>query len=33
MKRLQEEIQKITDQFVARVDDVLQHKEKEIMEV
>ncbi|KAF0181291.1 MAG: ribosome recycling factor [Nitrospirae bacterium] len=33
VKRLQEEIQKITDQFVARVDDVLQHKEKEIMEV
>ncbi|HSW62904.1 MAG TPA: ribosome recycling factor [Dissulfurispiraceae bacterium] len=33
VKRLQEEIQKITDQFVARVDEVLQHKEKEIMEV
>ncbi|HMK44267.1 MAG TPA: ribosome recycling factor [Dissulfurispiraceae bacterium] len=33
VKRLQEEIQKITDQFIARVDEVLHHKEKEIMEV
>lgn len=33
VKRLQEEIQKITDSYIARVEDVLQHKEKEIMEV
>lgn len=33
IKRLQDEIQKLTDQHVARVDDVLHHKEKEIMEV
>jgi len=33
VKRLQEEIQKLTDQHVAKVDEVLQHKEKEIMEV
>lgn len=33
VKRLQEEIQKLTDQHVAKVDDVLHHKEKEIMEV
>ncbi len=33
VKKLQEEIQKITDLFVAKVDEVLHHKEKEIMEV
>lgn len=33
IKRLQDEIQKLTDQHVAKVDDVLHHKEKEIMEV
>ncbi len=33
VKRLQEEIQKVTDQFIARVEEVLNHKEKEIMEV
>jgi len=33
VKRLQEEIQKLTDQHVAKVDEVLHHKEKEIMEV
>jgi ribosome recycling factor len=33
VKRLQEEIQKLTDQYVAKVDEVLHHKEKEIMEV
>jgi len=33
VKKLQEDIQKITDSFVAKVDDVLHHKEKEIMEV
>lgn len=33
VKRLQEEIQKITDSYIAKVDEVLGHKEKEIMEV
>ncbi len=33
VKKLQEEIQKITDSFIAKVDEVLRHKEKEIMEV
>jgi ribosome recycling factor len=33
VKRFHDEIQKITDSYVAKVDDVLQHKEKEIMEV
>lgn len=33
VKRFQEEIQKTTDFYVTRADEVLQHKEKEIMEV
>lgn len=33
VKKLQEEIQKITDSYVAKVDEVVRHKEKEIMEV
>ena len=33
VKKSQEETQKITDSFIARVDEVLAHKEKEIMEV
>lgn len=33
VKRSQDEIQKITDSYIARVDEVLTHKEKEIMEV
>lgn len=33
VKRLQDEIQKITDSYIAKVEEVLQHKEKEIMEV
>lgn len=33
VKRSQDEIQKITDSFITRVDEVLNHKEKEIMEV
>lgn len=33
VKRLQDEIQKITDSYINKVEDVLQHKEKEIMEV
>lgn len=31
--RAQDEIQKITDKYVEKVDDVIQNKEKEIMEV
>jgi len=33
LHRTQDEIQKITDRFTAKVDEVLQNKEKEIMEV
>lgn len=33
VKKEQEEIQKITDTFIKKVDEVLEHKEKEIMEV
>ena len=33
VKRAQDEIQKITDSFITKVDEVLTHKEKEIMEV
>ncbi|MBI5213899.1 MAG: ribosome recycling factor [Nitrospirae bacterium] len=33
VKKLHEEIQKITDSYISRVEEVLQHKEKEIMEV
>jgi ribosome recycling factor len=33
VKRAQDEIQKITDSFITKVDAVLNHKEKEIMEV
>jgi ribosome recycling factor len=33
VKKEQEEIQKITDSFVNKVDEILEHKEKEIMEV
>jgi ribosome recycling factor len=33
VKRVQEEIQKLTDSFIQKVEEVLQHKEKEIMEV
>lgn len=33
VKRLQDEIQKVTDLYIAKVEEVLQHKEKEIMEV
>jgi ribosome recycling factor len=32
-KRLHDEIQKITDSHIHKVDEILQHKEKEIMEV
>jgi len=33
VKKSQEEIQKITDSYIAKVDETLRHKEKEIMEV
>ncbi|MBM4136220.1 MAG: ribosome recycling factor [Nitrospira sp.] len=33
VKRSQDEIQKLTDSQIARVDEILAHKEKEIMEV
>jgi len=33
VKKEQEEIQKITDTFIKKVDEILEHKEKEIMEV
>lgn len=33
VKKSQEEIQKITDSYITKVDEVLGHKEKEIMEV
>jgi ribosome recycling factor len=33
VKRSQDEIQKITDSYIAKVDEVLTHKEKEITEV
>ncbi len=33
VKKEQEEIQKITDSFIKKVDEILAHKEKEIMEV
>ncbi len=32
-KKGQEEVQKITDSYISKVDDILSHKEKEIMEV
>jgi ribosome recycling factor len=32
-RRAQERLQKLTDQFVKRVDDVSKHKETEVMEV
>ena len=33
VKRLHDEIQKVTDSYIEKVEEVLQHKEKEIMEV
>lgn len=33
VKKSHEEIQKITDSFIKKVDEILEHKEKEIMEV
>ncbi len=33
VKKEQEEIQKLTDSFIKKIDEILEHKEKEIMEV
>ncbi len=33
VKKEQEEVQKITDAFIKKIDELLEHKEKEIMEV
>jgi ribosome recycling factor len=33
VKKEQEEVQKITDAFIKKIDEILGHKEKEIMEV
>lgn len=33
LKKGQEEVQKITDSYIAKIDEILTHKEKEIMEV
>jgi ribosome recycling factor len=33
VKRFHDEIQKITDSYILKIDDILHHKEKEIMEV
>lgn len=33
LKNLEEEVQKLTDQHIKLIDDILKHKEKEIMEV
>lgn len=33
MKRLQDDIQKITDSYISKIEEVIQHKEKEIMEI
>jgi ribosome recycling factor len=33
LKKSLDEVQKLTDSFIAKIDETLQHKEKEIMEV
>jgi ribosome recycling factor len=33
VKKMHDEIQKVTDSYIEKVEDVLRHKEKEIMEV
>ena len=33
LKKFQNQIQEVTDKYTARIDDILKHKEKEIMEV
>ena len=32
-KSLEEDVQKLTDKFISRIDDSLKHKEEEIMQV
>ena len=33
LKKAQTQIQEVTDKYIAKIDDILKHKEKEIMEV
>jgi ribosome recycling factor len=33
LRRAEKELQRLTDQFVAEIDSILEHKEKELMEV
>lgn len=33
VKKSQEDVQKLTDSYISKIDDILAHKEKEIMEV
>jgi ribosome recycling factor len=33
VKKFQDEVQKVTDSFISKIEEILQHKEKEIMEV
>jgi ribosome recycling factor len=33
LRRSERELQRLTDQFVSEIDDILEHKEKELMEV
>ena len=33
LKRAEKELQRLTDQYVAEIDRVLDHKEKELLEV
>ncbi|MGH2572806.1 MAG: ribosome recycling factor [Actinomycetota bacterium] len=33
LRRSERELQRLTDQFVGEIDDILEHKEKELMEV
>ena len=32
-RRIQDEVQKITDRFISRVDDLLTEKEKDLMDI
>jgi len=31
-RRIKDEIQKVTDEFISKIDDMVKHKEQEIME-
>ena len=33
VKRMQDKVQKVTDRFIAEVDDIIEHKEKDILTV